>query len=98
MQKIINATLEEFTENILNEAKENGITGVNMETFRQQYYDTICDAIRKNINITRRVYENVPDLHYWLYKHYEMIGYKIVENDWEITNKFKYEVVPIEAH
>ena len=90
MKKVIDTTLEEYTKDILEECKKEGIKGITEETFRQQYYDTICENIRNNINISQRVYNAIPDLHYWIYKHYEMRGYKVIEHDWDVqTGKFK---------
>ena len=38
----------------------------------------------------------IPDLHYWIYKHYEMRGYRVVERDWEVQTG-KFELVEIKA-
>ena len=96
MNKVIDITLEEYTKDIIEESKKENIKGITEETFRQQYYDTICENIQNDINISQRVYDSIPDLHYWIYKHYEMRGYRVVERDLEVQTG-KFELVEIKA-
>ena len=95
MIRVIDTTIEEYSKNIINEMNKLG-EKCNVEHFRSQYYEEICKSIKNNINISKRVYDSIPDLHYWIYKHFEVRGYKVVELDWQVqTNKF--ELVSIEA-
>ena len=96
MNKVIDITLEEYTKDIIEESKKENIKGITEETFRQQYYDTICENIQNDINISQRVYDSIPDLHYWIYKHYEMRGCRVVERDLEVQTG-KFELVEIKA-
>ena len=96
MNKVIDITLEEYTKDIIEESKKENIKGITEETFRQQYYDTICENIQNDINISQRVYDSIPDLHYWIHKHYEMRGYRVVERDLEVQTG-KFELVEIKA-
>jgi len=92
---VIDTTLEEFSKNIMM-ALEKQKTKCKVEDFRSQYYDVICSELKKNINISQRVYDSIPDLHYWIYKHFEMIGYKVVELDWQVQAGY-FEIKIIEA-
>ena len=92
---VIDTTLEEYAQNIIIEMNKQGMK-CKPEDFRSQYYDDICNAIKSNINISQRVYDSIPDLHFWIYKHYEMIGYKVVELDWQVKSGY-FEVKQIEA-
>ena len=92
-KSVIDTTLEEYANNIIIEMNKQGMK-CKTEDFRSQYYDEICKAIKSNINISQRVYDSVPDLHFWIYKHYEMLGYKIVEYDWQVKSGY-FEIINI---
>ena len=83
MNKVIDITLDDFSKEFI-EAKIIN----NKEQLRSEYYEIICNAIKKNINISQRVYDSIPDLHYWIYKHFEGIGYKVVELDWKVKSGY----------
>jgi len=94
-KSVIDTTLEEYAENIIKEMNKQGMK-CKTEDFRSSYYDEICNAIKTNINISQRVYNSIPDLHFWIYKHYEMLGYKVVELDWQVQSGY-FEVKQIIA-
>lgn len=78
-KKVIDTTLEEYSSKLVD------LNIFKCEDLRSQYYDEICTLIKHNyIGISERVYKTIPDLHYWIYKHVESLGYKVVYADQEI--------------
>ena len=94
-RKVIDTTLEEYTKDILLQCEKENIK-VTSEDFRQSYYDDICNAIKNDIDISERVYNSIPDLHYWIYKHFQSRGYKVVQLDWKVQSEY-FDVVERKA-
>lgn len=90
-RKVIDTTLEEYTRDILLQCEKENIK-VTSEDFRQSYYDDICNAIKNDIDISERVYNSIPDLHYWIEKHFLKNGKNIIISDLQ-----NYEVIEIKA-
>lgn len=77
MKKIYNLTLEDYCKNEIEEMKKEKFD-ISPEFFRSEYYDIVCSFIRNGWKISKRVYDSIPDLHYWIDKHYLIHGNNII--------------------
>lgn len=72
---VINYTLSEYCEKYSEAIKT---FGMKESDFIQEYYDNICENIKSGNRITKRVYENIPELHFWINKHFLIHGINVI--------------------
>lgn len=102
-RKIIVATLEEYEKNFLDQCRKEGIISKESDEKDMRnyclsmYYQDISDAIRNHAYITDCVYENAPDLHYWICKSYLLQGRNIIIPKDDVDNG-GFEILDIKAH
>ena len=93
MKQVINTNYKEYIHDIMKQFEDEYGTGkVNPDMFRQNYLDTICDNLRKGVLLSKKVYDEIPELHYWINKHFEKHGDIVV-----ISNIENYEKIEIIA-
>lgn len=76
--KIIVKTLHLYTREAVEICRKNGIKLAEND-FVQQYYDVICQLLREDVCITEEVYNEIPELHYWINKHFTIHGKNVVK-------------------
>lgn len=100
--KIIVATLEDYGKDLIEQCEKEGI--ISKESDRKMmrdyckklYYKDVCDALAGGAYIADYVYENIPDLHYWISKYFLIHGMNVIKS-MEDMEKESYEVLEIKA-
>lgn len=85
-RQVIDTTFDEYANSIIEEFMKYGIN-MKIENFRGEYYNKICEELNNGNGITKRVYDNIPDLHYWINKHFIIHGNNVIvlnTNDCEV--------------
>lgn len=74
---VINELFKDYIKRYESEIKELEIKKPE-DYFMQEYYDYICESIKSGNKITQNVYDNIPDLHYWIEHTFIIHGYNVV--------------------
>ena len=77
MEEVIRVTLNDYCKNIVNELETVGIKEKE-STFYGEYYNMITESLMSGKLITQEVYNSIPDLHYYINKHYLIHGNNVI--------------------